>query len=336
MLSDKPDTPFLEVGFRPFFLGAGLFAMLSMALWSAIYLFELPINLENISQFEWHAHEMIFGYAIAVISGFLLTSVRTWTRLPTAQGKSLMFLLLLWAAARFLFLFGTKYILFAALFDIIFTLSLSYILTHRIIKTKKWLQLGIIANVLLITTCNILFYLGVFGYLEQGVTWGVYGGLYIIITLILVMGRRVIPFFIERATNDTALLFNTKWIDISSLLFFFMFVINELFFADAVLSAYTALLMFIINSIRLIGWHNPIIWKQGLLWSIYLAFWMITLGFLLLALPYFTEGYIDIPKLIAVHAFTVGGIAVLTLGIMSRVSLAHTGRNVYAPFNSET
>ena len=73
MLTDKPTTAFLEVGFRPFFLGAGFFAMLTMALWSAIYIFQIDFELNNISQFEWHAHEMLFGYAMAVIAGFLLS-----------------------------------------------------------------------------------------------------------------------------------------------------------------------------------------------------------------------------------------------------------------------
>lgn len=204
-------------------------------------------------------------------------------------------------------------------------------MTHRIIKTKQWKQLGIIAKLLIISTCNLLFYLGALGWLEQGLAWGIYGGLYIIIALILTMGRRVVPFFIERATHDSAQLFNAKWVDISSLLFFFIFSINEVFYGDASLSAYSALILFIINSFRLIGWHNPIIWQQGLLWSIYLSFWLITFGFLLFALPYFAAPYIEVSKFIAIHAFTIGGIATMTLGMMSRVALAHTGRNVYQP-----
>jgi len=94
-------------------------------------------------------------------------------------------------------------------------------------------------------------------------------------------------------------------------------------------SGYLAILLFALNAYRLIRWHHPIIWKQGLLWSIYLSFWMITIGFALFALIYL--GHVDIPKLVALHAFTVGGIGMITLGMISRVSLAHTGRNVYQP-----
>jgi uncharacterized protein involved in response to NO len=332
MSADLKTLPFLEMGFRPFFLGAGIFAVISMLLWSAIYLFQLPVTIESITIFEWHAHEMFYGYAFAVITGFLLTSVRTWTHLPTAQGSTLLFLFLLWASARIVFMFGTTQIWIAAIFDITFALCLTYILTQRIIKTRQWKQLGIITKLLLITICNILFYLGALGMVEQGVAWGIYGGLYIVIALILMMGRRVIPFFIERATDDAVQLFNSKWIDIPGMLFFLVFAVNEVFFGDPALSAYLALVLFIINSIRLIGWHNPIIWKQSLLWSIYLSFWMITLGFALFALPYFAAPYFEgVSKFLAIHAFTVGGIGIITLGIMSRVALAHTGNNVYQP-----
>jgi uncharacterized protein involved in response to NO len=87
--------------------------------------------------------------------------------------------------------------------------------------------------------------------------------------------------------------------------------------------------LFTLNAYRLIRWHHPIIWQQGLLWSIYLSFWMITFGFALFALIYVAN--LDIPKLLALHAFTVGGIGMMTIGMISRVSLAHTGRNVYDP-----
>jgi len=329
MLSDKPTTTLLEVGFRPFFLGAGFFAMLTMALWSAIYIFQLNITLDGISQFEWHAHEMLFGYAMAVITGFLLTSVRTWTRTVTAEGKSLLLLFTFWLIARLCFLLGTQLIEVAALFDSLFTLWLTYILFHRIIKTKQWHQIGIIAKVLLITLCNLMFYAGALGYMENGVIWSVFSAMYIILALILTMGRRVIPFFIERATHDAVKLFNTRWVDIPNLFIFLAFSINEVFIEHEVTSGYLAVILFVLNAYRLIRWHHPIIWRQGLLWSIYLSFWMITLGFALFALIYF--GNVDIPKLLALHAFTVGGIGMITIGMISRVSLAHTGRNVYEP-----
>jgi len=322
-------APFLEMGFRPFFMGAALFAIVSMTLWSAIYLFGLPVTMESITMFEWHAHEMLYGYAFAVIAGFLLTSVRTWTKLPTAHGRSLLFLFLLWLMARILLFFGTSYIQLAAIFDITFACVLSLILTRCIVKAKQWQQLGIVAIVLLFTACNIIFYSGVFAWLAQGVEWGIYGGLYLVIALILVMGRRVIPFFIERASGGNTQLYHTKWADISSILLFIPFAINALLIGQREVAITCALLLFVVNAIRLIGWYRPIIWQQSLLWSIYLAFWMITLGFLLVAASSFVDDALSLT--LAIHTFAVGGIAVITLGLMARVSLGHTGNNVYQP-----
>src|SRR5690606_17035767 len=79
-----------QLGFRPFFLAAGLFAIVSMGLWMGIYVFDLPFSTTGISVYQWHAHEMVYGYSMAVIAGFLLTAVRNWTNVATASGKSLM------------------------------------------------------------------------------------------------------------------------------------------------------------------------------------------------------------------------------------------------------
>lgn len=183
-----------------------------------------------------------------------------------------------------------------------------------------------------IVVCNGLFYLGALGMLEHGVRWGIYGGLYMVIALILLMGRRVIPFFIERASHGDAKLRNAKWLDISSMVLFVLLAINEVFFEYPAPTAWLALVLLILNAKRLIGWHHRVIWQESLLWSIYLAFWMITLGFALLALPYFLPEYFaHVSQFLAIHAFTVGGIGMITLGMMSRVALAHTGHNVYQP-----
>ncbi|MDQ6977619.1 MAG: NnrS family protein, partial [Ghiorsea sp.] len=124
-------------------------------------------------------------------------------------------------------------------------------------------------------------------------------------------------------------LFNTLWVDIPNIFLFLAFAINEVFIGVDMVSAYLAVILFLLNAYRLIRWHHPIIWQQGLLWSIYLSFWMITLGFALFALPHFFN--LDISKLLAIHAFTAGGMGMITLGMISRVALAHTGRNVYQP-----
>jgi uncharacterized protein involved in response to NO len=103
--------------------------------------------------------------------------------------------------------------------------------------------------------------------------------------------------------------------------------VNEVFFYQAPLSAYLALILFVINARRLIGWYTPGIWKKPLLWSLYLSFWFICLGFVLFVASHF----LGIDKSLAIHAFAYGSIGVMTLGMMSRVALGHTGRGIQAP-----
>ncbi len=316
-----------NLGFRIFFLSAGIFSVISMLLWVLLYQFNYSLAVVAINSLQWHSHEMIYGYALAVIAGFLLTAVKNWTGVQTLTGKPLMMVFLIWLVARILFMFGDQYILMAAFFDITFSVVLLVAVSVPVIKVKQWSQIAILSKLVLIAAFNLVFYLGVFAYIDQGVQWGIYGGLYLVIGLILTMGRRVVPFFIERGVGYNVTLYNSKWLDISSLILFFSFFITELFTNNAMLSAYLAMGVFIVNAVRLVGWHTKGIWKKSLLWSLYLAFWFITSGFALMAASYF----LGISKYLAIHALAVGGIGLITMGMMSRVALGHTGRDVNKP-----
>ncbi|HEU4709292.1 MAG TPA: NnrS family protein, partial [Methylophilaceae bacterium] len=316
-----------NLGFRPFFLVAGIFSVVIMGLWMGIYILGWPFPTTGITVYQWHAHEMIYGYSMAVIAGFLLTAVRNWTNVPTASGPSLMVLTLLWLAARIAMLFGDSYIAWAAGFDILFMLALMTAVAMPIVEARQWKQLGILTKLVLLLITNICFYLGALGMLMTGAYWGVYGGLLLIISLILMMGRRVIPFFIERGVGYPVQLSNAKWIDISSMVLFLLFFICELFLDVPSITFILTGALFILNTIRLYGWHTPGIWKKPLLWSLYVSLLFIDLGFLLFAL----NAVIGVPRLLAVHAFAVGGVGLSTLAMMSRVSLGHTGREIGEP-----
>jgi len=314
-------------GFRPFFLGAGLFSLVSVSLWLALFLNLFTLPAGPISSFQWHAHEMIYGYAMAVIAGFLLTAVSNWTGLPTPKGVKLALIFSLWALARLFFSLGEPYLLASAICDLLFNGILLVLLSRLIIQSKQHKQFAVVAKLLILFICNLLFFLGVYGYVEDGFLWGIYGGLYTVVGLILTIGRRVLPFFIERGVPEQVHVFNSKWLDLSSLFAVLVFFISELVFKTPGLSAYAALVIAAVNGARLIGWHTPGIWKRSLLWSIYLSFWFICLGFLLIAASYF----FDTPKHLAIHALAYGGIGLATLSMMSRVGLGHTGLDISKP-----
>ena len=283
--------------------------------------------MQTLSSYQWHAHEMIYGYAMAVIAGFLLTAAKNWTGIQTIYGKPLALMFILWALARILFLTGTASIELAAIFDMSFSLMFIVALAHPIVKVKQWKQLALVSKVIFLVVFNALFYLGATGQMPQGLSWGIYGGLFMVISLILTLGRRVVPLFIENGVDKPIKLHNSKWLDLSSLLFFLAFTVIEVFFDKPALSASLALILFTVNARRLIGWYTPGIWHKSLLWSLYLAFWFITVGFALFAASY----VMGINKYLAIHAFAFGGVGAMTLAMMSRVALGHSGRGIQNP-----
>lgn len=327
MVKPAPKLAVLNLGFRPFFLGAAIFAVVSMALWMSVYVFHLPVPLAGISAFQWHAHEMIYGFAMAVIAGFLLTAVKNWTGVQTLNGYGLLGLFALWVLPRILFLFGTPWIFVAGWFDMLFVLCLIGSIFYPIAKVKQWRQLGIIAILVLLAVANGCFYLGATGLIDQGAFIGIQGGLFLIVGLILFMGRRVIPFFIEVGVGYPVKLFNSNWLDVSIILFYIAFFIEEVLVRNPWMVALTSMGLFVANSVRLAGWHTKGIWKKPLLWSLFIAFIWINLGFLLLAVNVF----LNLPNIVVIHAFSVGGIGVVILSMMARVTLGHTGRNVQNP-----
>lgn len=325
--TSSPNLALFNLGFRPFFLGASIFSVVSVLLWMCVFVFQLPLQFKEISMTQWHAHEMVYGYSLAVISGFLLTAVKNWTGVQTLYGPGLSGLFILWVIARILFLFGTSYIFIAAVFEMVFMLCLISAIAYPIFKTRQWRQAAILSKIILLTIGNGLFYLGAAGIIEQGIYWGIYGGLLLIIALILTLGRRVIPFFIEQGVGYPVQLVNHKWIDRSSLVLLLAFFIVFVFVGNRQISEIISLALFFITTIRLFGWHTPGIWKKPLLWSLYISFIFIDVGFLLFAI----SNFFNIPPMLAFHAFSYGGIGLVTLGMMSRVSLGHTGRDIQAP-----
>ncbi|MCW8827319.1 MAG: NnrS family protein, partial [Gammaproteobacteria bacterium] len=199
--------------------------------------------------------------------------------------------------------------------------------SHPIVKAKQWSQAGLIAKLVLLLVANILFYLGVTGVLENGYHIGLYLGLYLILAIIFEMGRRVIGFFIERGVDQPASLKNWRWVDLSSMVLLLLFTLFDLFLSFPNITALLALGLTVVHSVRLFGWYTPGIWQKPLLWSLYIAYIFIVFGFALKA----ATVWFGISYLLAVHAFTVGGIGMITLGMMSRVALGHTGRSVFEP-----
>ncbi len=322
-----PRFPVLNLGFRPFFLAAGGFAVLAMLTWTGLYQFGWPLLLNGLPATIWHAHEMLYGYAMAVAAGFLLTAVKNWTGVQTLHGTPLLLLFLLWLAARVMpFLAPLPIELMAAL-DLGFMAFLLIAVVWPVVKVRQWKQIGIVSLLLLMLVANALFYLGLLGVLSDGVQWGLYAGLYLIVALVFAMGRRVIPFFIEKGVGYPVQLKSRLWLDWAVLILFLLFAVVDVFTPYAGLAALLVAIQIPLHGLRMVDWHTPGIWRKPLLWVLYLAYGWMLLGFVLELAAY----QFAISPFLAVHAFAVGGIGMVTVGMMARVTLGHTGRNVFAP-----
>jgi len=322
----KKISPILSLGFRPFFLSAGIFSILAMSAWLISFQNGMIPIAPGLSAIQWHAHEMLYGYAMAVLAGFLLTAVRNWTGLPTLEGKSLLLIWMLWLSARIAINFEVS--LGLAMFsDLAFALMLLIGIARPIIKSRQWKQLAVLFKVALLMLGNGLFYFGQAGKLDAGVQWGLYTGLFIVLAIILTIGRRVIPFFIEKGVAEKVTLKNSKWLDVFSLVLLLILFIQITFTTLAAFTSITAFLLFLVHLIRFKFWYTRGIWKVPLLWGLYLGYGFVVMGFGLLALSAaFSEMYFP-----AIHALAVGGIGMITFSMMSRVSLGHTGRSVHNP-----
>lgn len=318
--------PFLSRGFRPFFLGASLFAILAMAVWLAVYRFGLALDFTGVSPAQWHAHEMIFGYSMAVIAGFLLTAAWNWTGQETASGGALAMLFAAWAAARALLLPGSGLLWYAAAADLAFMFGLVMAVARPILIARQGRQAPVLLIGTLLAAANLSFYLGAAGWFPRGVHLGIHGGFYLVLGMVLFMGSRVIPFFTERGVGYEVKLKQSRWTDLAMAALYPAYVFSELLLPRHALGAVLAAALLALNSLRVSGWHTLGIWQKPLLWGLFAAFLMINLGFLFRALALVTA----VPDFLALHAYAVGGVGMVTVSMMARVTLGHTGRNVHA------
>ncbi len=315
------NLPLFNLGFRAFFALAGFAALTLIVLWSAMI--EGDLAHENyFSQNYWHAHEMLLGYSVAVIAGFLLTAVKNWTGKPTLTGDQLAGLCLLWLYGRIVpFYEGLLPNELIALIDFAFLPVLAYQIIKPILQVGQYRNLVFVALLLVLALGNGLVHAEILGFQENTAWLGIELVVATIIVMILVIAGRVFPFFTERGLPGTLTIKNPLFDTLSIVSTVLVFAL-ELADISGTILALAALFAVVANVARLLGWYVQKIWYVPLLWVLYVGYGWIILGF---GLTIFSAYELIAPSL-ALHAFTIGGIGVLTLGMMARVSLGHTGR----------
>ncbi len=321
---------FWSKAFRVFFTAAAAYALVNMLLWLMTFAQVWRINSGGISTFQWHAHELIWGYGAAVLAGFLLTAVGNWTGRATAGAGFLQAMLASWMLGRIGWLAGDALLWLGAVGDAVFMLLFFGLFVQPVMAARQWRQGGIIAKLIMLIVGHLMLSASALGLLTKGQMWaetGVYIGLFAIIGLLLTFLRRVYPFFVRAASGGSVHLPTPLWIDRASMVLFVALFIVYLGWFDTLAMPLVAGALGLVLLVRLWAWQDASIWRAPLLWSLYLGLAMITLGALLLALSYWWPQW----RFVALHAWSMGGFGLVTMGMMLRVGLGHTGRNVRQP-----
>ena len=320
---DYTGPAIFSYGFRPFFFFGSIYAAVAVMVW-------LPVfhgHFELVTAFaprDWHVHEMLFGYAAAVVTGFLLTAIPNWTgRLPL-QGKPLFILFGTWVAGRVAILASAEIGWVAAMaIDAAFLILVAAAAAREIIAGRKWNNLKVVVIVSLLALTNIAFHLE--AHFSGLAEYSSRGGIAFVIALIMVIGGRIVPSFTRnwlarRSPGPMPVPFNrfdavVVTISVAALVIWIAAPMGKLI----------ALAMIVaggLQVVRLARWAGYRTAPDRLVLILHVAYAFVPVGFLLSGL-----GALDVILPSAgIHAWTGGAIGTMTLAVMSRASLGHTGR----------
>jgi uncharacterized protein involved in response to NO len=319
------DAPVFSLGFRPFFLAGAGFGAIAVGLWAVWLYGHLPTAQPPGGMLAWHRHEMPFGFAGAIIAGFLLTAVPNWTGRPGLSGWPLAGLIGVWLLARLAWFLPFPGLLILGL-QVAFLPLLAWVLGRDLLAAGKRENYPILMVLVLLAGCQVMTLSGIALADINLQRHGVLAALWLVGALMTVIGGRVIPFFIQRGLNrgagPSASPLPGKVLLVSALLAALSFAVG-LNDAPRPWLAGLFALMGVLHLLRLWRWHDRGLWRVPLLWSLYLAYaWLVvaTLGMAL-----WHAGVLSQQSL-ATHALAVGGVGGLILAMIVRVSLGHTGR----------
>ena len=317
----------LSYGFRPFFLLAGLYAGATILVWLPMFYGELA-TATAFAPLDWHIHEMLFGYVAAVVTGFLLTAIPNWTgRLPI-QGVPLLVLVSVWLLGR-VAVTVSAWIGWApaAIIDSAFLVLLAAAAAREIAVGRNWRNLKIVAIIVVLAVANIGFHLeahfaGVADYATRV-------GLGAIVLLITLVGGRVVPSFTHNwlaRAGAGRLPAPFGRLDVATMIVSAAALALWIAMPLALATAAALLLAGMIQTVRLARWAGDRTYGEPLVFILHVAYAFVPIGFLLTGAGAFGL----VASSAGIHAWAAGAIGTMTLAIMTRASLGHTGRPLTA------
>lgn len=317
----QPRFALWQLGFRPFYLLASTFAAASIALWALQFAGWLP--LAYLQGPLWHAHEMLFGFTLAVVVGFLLTAGRNWTNRPTLTGGPLAALALLWLAGRVLVLspFGWAAALVASAFPLAAAVALG-IPFYAARSKRNYFFVGLLV---LLSLATLFVHLGQLGVVTLPAWAGIQVALDAVLFILCVMGGRVIPMFTNNGVPG-ARARRVEWLEKAALGAVLALLAADLLQLPA---GAVAMVAGVAGAAHLARWSLWQPWRTlrtPLVWVLHLAYLWIPLHLALRALAAFSL----VPASAASHALTVGAVGGLVIGMMTRTARGHTARELRA------
>ena len=332
-LRDSRGPALLSYGFRPFFLFGAIYAGFAILAWLPMFNGELALSTA-FGPIDWHVHEMLYGYLPAVVTGFLLTAIPNWTgRLPL-QGMPLFVLVAVWLAGRVAVTFSAEFgWLSAAIVDVSFLILVIAATAREIVAGENWRNLRVVVMVTLLLAGNIAFHLE--AHFNGSAEYGARIGIAAIVLLLAVIGGRIIPSF----TRNWLARENPGRLPVP----FARFDVAVIGLSAATLALWTAQPVGRITAaalaatgalhiVRLARWAGDRTWRDRLVLILHVGYAFVPLGFLLAG-----AAAVDIVVTSAgVHAWTVGAAGTMTLAVMTRASLGHTGNALRASPMTQT
>jgi len=313
--------PLWRMPFRPMFLGAAIWSCVALCIW-LIQLrgIALPALRGGVT---WHAHEMLFGFAGAVIVGFITTAMQTWTGLRAPTGGPLIALSALWLAARLGYLFAAVPVWLPVALESGFFLLAALLTSRRILAVRQWRNLFVIPALIVFAALAAAHWLLPAWQRSAGLVT-----LLLVTGMITIFGGRVIPFFTARRFHQQQR-DKIAVLEIGSHCVVVALLLAVGFNLPKVVWGWLALAVGVLQLVRCMRWRPSLIWREPLLWSLHLSYWFVVLGFAMAFLAW--SGIAPGLESGALHALAVGGIGGMILAMISRVTLGHSGRTLQCP-----
>ena len=318
---------FFSYGFRPLFLGAALFAAVAVPAWI------LLLTGAGDSEFfaaarQWHVHEMVFGFLPAVITGFLVTAIPNWTDRTPIRGRELMLLCTLWLAGRLVMAIPFLTPLLSACVDVAFLVTVAGLVWREIAAAKSWSHAPIGCLITLLAGANIFFH--VLALSGAAMDLPARMALALVMLLLALIGGRVTPnftraFLAEQGMFEQPAPFSR--FDGLSVVLVGIAAVAWIVQPQAMVTGWMLVGAGVVNLVRLLRWYGWVSWREPLVLTLHLGYGWLALSLLILGGAILGWG---LPTTDAVHAFTTGAVGMMTLAVMTRASLGHTGRPKHA------